>query len=64
MCTDDMQQHYSPRRTCKNSLTTHLKYASTVRRAPGVQQVVFASAHKPLSAVRELERQHTAVMKV
>ena len=43
---------------------TDLKYASTVRRAPGVQQIVLACADKPLSAVGEFERQHAAVMQV
>jgi len=45
-------------------LETHLKYASTVRRAPSVQQIVLAGADEPLAAVGELERRHAAVVQV
>jgi len=44
------------------SETTHLKYASTVRCTPGVQQVVFTGTDKPLAAVGELEWQHAAIV--
>jgi len=33
----------------------HLEDAGSVRRPPGVQQIIFASADKPLAAVGELE---------
>jgi len=42
----------------------NLEYASTVGRAPGVQQVVFSSADEPLSTVCKLERQDAAVVQV
>jgi len=45
-------------------MQTHLEYAGAVRRAPGVEQVVFAGADKPLSAVGELEGQDAAVVQM
>jgi len=45
-------------------MPTHLEYAGAIRRAPGVEKVVFASADKPLSTVGKLEWEDTAVMQV
>lgn len=32
-----------------------LEYAGSIRRPPGVQEVIFAGAHKPFTTVGELE---------
>ena len=47
-----------------NRKFTHLENAGAVRSAPRVEEVVLARADEPLAAVRELERQHAAVVQV
>jgi len=40
----------------------YLEDAGSVRRAPSVEQVVFAGASKPFSTRGKLQRQHAAVV--
>jgi hypothetical protein len=43
---------------------TYLKYAGTVGRPPCIEEVVFASADKPLATVGKLKRQNTTFVEV
>ena len=45
-------------------LLTDLKYAGSIRRPPGIQQIVFTRADKPFAAVGEFEWQDTAFMQM
>ena len=43
---------------------TYLEYAGTVGCSPCIKQVILARTNEPLSAVSELERENTTLMKV
>lgn len=43
---------------------TYLEYRSAVRRAPGVQQVVFARRHEPFTARGETQGQYTRLVQM
>ena len=47
-----------------SQLMTCLKDAGSVRRAPGIEQVVFAGASEPLATVGKLQWQHAALMQM
>ena len=46
------------------SRSSHLEYTGSIRCPPGIEEVIFARRHKPLSTVCKLKRQHTALMKM
>lgn len=42
----------------------YLEYASTVRRPPGIQQIVFSGRNEPLSARREPQTEHATLVQM
>lgn len=42
----------------------YLEYASTIRRPPGIQQIVFSRRNEPLSARREPQTEHATLVQM